>query len=715
MPVPLFATKLKNEILDDLAAASVTAATAAVAAVQAELDDEVIAAAASAEAAETAQTDAEAARDLAQEWAENPEDTAITGNPSGRSALHYAAKAAADIDAALASVNLEMAKSLYSGNDYRDGGAGWTPSGVDSSTFGATGLVQEEANVGGSFPIARVFKTVSGGVPVVAGHRYAMIEKFKLEADLAVSAVATMTWRSFLLGSTPSLAVAAKTYPVGALGSPVEHLAVTTFIQDTTKSTGNAYFDIASPKDSSNQNLATSTVKITRVYAMCVDLGVAGDPAYDLTDAELSLVFAELGLPYHPYTSVVDRAYFASEATLAQEADHSATSDLAAVATISEALRSPYKDKRILTLGHSLVSQVNWQPKLKTLLDLEGYSVQGTAGGTLQPKPAEDIKGMFSRAAMDTMLSGIANFNDVGAGGISTAGLTSALKLRTAATIFWTGANDSITDSAASPYKKLYVNKEFTESLKTKAVALSVGTYADTTAGLAATTNGQYFSTAGSITGWKKLYLRRDLGPAIAQIIYHYPEPATVVQADRIMTIAEQDEFEARNTSQGANAFLSEPLSGGLSVTYETLWHTMIRNYLDATLFDAVPEHRFFIVREPQAFWNYDGTLDFPQGYYEKNEVHRRVADRWSIPLIDLWAESGINIATRGWFIQVEDAGQLLIHINKKGGRQVASVIADRMRAHPPITFAGNETDGSKLGFPTTAAELSPWAADNVN
>lgn len=42
-----------------------------------------------------ARNEAESFRDLAREWAENPENTGITGLPGGRSALHHAAKAAA--------------------------------------------------------------------------------------------------------------------------------------------------------------------------------------------------------------------------------------------------------------------------------------------------------------------------------------------------------------------------------------------------------------------------------------------------------------------------------------------------------------------------------------------------------------------------------------------------------------------------------------------
>jgi hypothetical protein len=122
---------------------------------------------------------------------------------------------------------------------------------------------------------------------------------------------------------------------------------------------------------------------------------------------------------------------------------------------------------------------------------------------------------------------------------------------------------------------------------------------------------------------------------------------------------------------------------------------------------------RFFIVREPQAFWKYDGTLHWPQGHFEKNEVHRRVADRWGFPLLDLWSNSGINVGTRGTFLQIEGGGSLFIHLNDKGGRQCARYIAGEMLRHPPIDFTGT-IYGSNLGIPTAAADLTPWTPDGV-
>ena len=77
---------LLDEIDADVASAAASAATATT---QAGL------ASAARVGAETAQGLAEDARDLAQEWAVNPEDDPITGYPGEFSALHWAAKAAA--------------------------------------------------------------------------------------------------------------------------------------------------------------------------------------------------------------------------------------------------------------------------------------------------------------------------------------------------------------------------------------------------------------------------------------------------------------------------------------------------------------------------------------------------------------------------------------------------------------------------------------------
>lgn len=33
---------------------------------------------------------------------------------------------------------------------------------------------------------------------------------------------------------------------------------------------------------------------------------------------------------------------------------------------------------------------------------------------------------------------------------------------------------------------------------------------------------------------------------------------------------------------------------------------------------------------------------------------HARVADRCGLPLIDLWGEGRISLATRGWYLMVE-------------------------------------------------------------
>lgn len=605
-------------------------------------------------------------------------------------------------------------RSMFSGNDFRTGSTGWTVTGFDTTVYDASGLTASRAYAsGGTGWTGRILKTVSGGIALTAGHRYAMYADVSL-VNNGVSAVATVLSRPFLLTGPGSLTVGTR-LAVGAVGTPIRTRIVTVFDETTTGARGNPYFDLSNAKDAAAQSMAAFDITAVMVSYMIVDLGVSGSAFYSISAADLANVIPALGAPYHPYPSgLVALSQYAAVASVASHANEADSAATAVLATMAETTRSPWENRRILTIGHSLVSQVNWQPSLKKLLSLEGYSVQGTAGGTLQPKPSDGTKGMFSRTAMTSMLSGIINFNDAGAGGIGTVGLTTALKLRTAATIFWTGANDALMDLNNSPYGSLAANREKIESLEARVNALSVGHYASKSVGLAAVALGAYYTAPGAVTGFRIMYLKRNVGAGdFAQTIYHYPYAGQSFETDRIMTTAEQDEFEARNTSQGANAFLSEPLTNGFIVSYEALWHTMIANYMAATGFDTVKEHRWFIVREPQAFWSYDGTIDWPQGYYEKNEVHRRVADRWGIPLIDLWTESGINLATRGFFIQSESGSQLFIHINSAGGLQVANVVSRRMLQHPPLDFTGL-TSGTYTALPTIAADLSPWTADNV-
>lgn len=183
---------------------------------------------------------------------------------------------------------------------------------------------------------------------------------------------------------------------------------------------------------------------------------------------------------------------------------------------------------------------------------------------------------------------------------------------------------------------------------------------------------------------------------------------------DRIMTTAEQDEFETRNTTDGASAVLSDPLTGGLVVTYRTLMLTAIRNAIITLGLDDKPEHRMFIVREPQFFHDFDTTMDWGGSHWEKNEVHKTVADYWSLPLIDLWRNTGINIATRGWFMLNESSGDLQIHVNDKGGAVVAAEVEKVMDAHPFVDLSAI-SGGSNLGIPDNTSDNSPWIVDNTS
>ncbi|OOY25565.1 hypothetical protein BMI91_03925 [Thioclava sediminum] len=616
---------------------------------------------------------------------------------------------------ALAARSFSGMRSVFGGNDFRDGAAGWAISGADAVSWAPEGAEVARSLSGQSFGAMMIYKDVPGaGVDLVAGHRYALYADFDAEGDVAASGIDTLGWRPFVLQSTPGSAMDALRVQVGNTGAPIRHRVARCFTAETSATRGNPYIEFASPRDESDQNLLTLSLKLTLRCFMLVDLGVAGEPAFDLSETEVAEALARLGAPYHPLPETAQAISFdavrAVQTGYAQQAGQAARADLADMA---EALRSPWAGKRVITLGHSLVSQVMWQPHLREMLSLEGHSVRGISGGTLQPKPGEGVTGMFSRDYMAGLANDLINFSDATAGNATTLGLSAGVRDRSAATIFWLGANDGVTDLANAGYQTLALDGAQIAGLAAKAAALSVGHFAGPAEGLAATQAGAYFTAPGTQPGFDILYEHRNTGSAEAREVYHVPQPEIAYSCDRIMTEAEQDEFEARNAADGAAAFLSAPLSTGYIVTYEGLWHTMIANYLAASGFDGVPDHRLFIVREPQAFWSFDGTLDWPQGHFERNAVHARVADRWGIPLIDLWGESGINLATRGWYLAVEAGGDLLIHLNDRGGRLCANRVATRMAQFPPLDPAG-ASDGAALALPLDASGLAPWQPDNT-
>ena len=396
------------------------------------------------------------------------------------------------------------------------------------------------------------------------------------------------------------------------------------------------YLRVQTMRDSDNTVLSSYTVDIKVYSYMVIDLGVDGDEFYDV---DLDLFGESInnlgqywnGLPnrefnYANHSNTSTFSTLAEKATLADEATNSLTTDY---------VNDSWKNTRLLTVGHSLVSQQGWQNLVVDKLKMQGYSMYGVAGGTIQPKPqdAPPTLGMFSRDYVQDVISSSTNIT---AGGNSSVGLAS---VETHAIILWTGANDNI-------YSGL---------------ALSDG-------------------------------------------------------SDRIMTIAEQDEFELRNVNTPSTP-LNTALTTGLVVTYKTLYLTMVKNLVDGIVDSTTdniadrPEYRLFIVREPQNFREYDGTLDWGENHFEKNEIHKEVADQFSIPLIDLWNNSGINIWTRGMYLLVEDSNNLMIHLNDKGFEVCADYIAKFIKDYAPLDLSGT-SQGSNLGFPTSADDLSPWITD---
>lgn len=633
-----------------------------------------------------------------------------------------ATQAALDAKADAGSVILA---SMYDGNDTLDGATGWNFNNADSSTFDGNGwTITKNIRLADANNLT-VFKDVDGaGVYVEAGHRYAIYAEFTLESG-ADPVVASVEWDPFLQGEAASGPIAGKRLGVGAAGSPVRHKVVTSFVAPSSAQRLNVYATWKSLKDAANQNISDGDLTVVVRTLMMVDCGVDGDATFDLSDAELTTTISSLGAPYHPGPdNSVNLSVNAVSAIKASFADASETSELSDVATLANTVLSSFKDLRLISLGHSLVSLYGWQNYLTEMMDLEGVSFQGIDGGTIQPKPATGTPGMFSREYYQDLKNStesskaLLNIGDTSNNGIRVDGFPANIKDKTFATLFWDGANDIICDfaSVTGANDTLYLDGAYIPSMASRAIALSTGDYADTAAGQTATSGGQYYSVAGAVSGWKILY--KHIGafggdPAYARMIYHYPESdAVVYDTDRPMTIAEQDEFEARNLADGSNAFLSEPLSNGFVVTYEALEHTKYWNYYDAFGWNEVAGHNIFVVIEPQAFWVYDGTVDHPQALIEKNEVKRRVAHRWSFPIIDLQRDSGYNMATRGLYISNEASGGLQIHQTPIGGKHVASIIASRLKQFPPIDFTG--LAGTAMPLPTTAANLSPWDVDNV-
>lgn len=473
-----------------------------------------------------------------------------------------------------------------------------------------------------------VFSVIgSQNIPLVAGRRYA----FYVDMDLAGSGSGTTGldsggFKPFVNSATGAV-FPEKRLKIGRNGQAITHRSVALFDAVTTQTAGKAYFRFGYVwRDPADQAIFAFDVDVDIRTFMLVDLGVPGDVTYSLSEDQIGDMIHRMGAPYYPSPPArVPRAFDSVRSVYAKRAELSDVSTLATVATLAETLRSTWTGKHLLTIGHSLVSQQGWQAPLRSKLGLSGFSVRGTPGGTIAPKPlnATPTPGFFSRSYVQSVISDCTNSD----ASIGLSGKT------VDATIIWTGANDGIDSN----------------------------------------------------------FILQDPG------------------LDRIMSIAEQDEFESRNTSAPSTP-LSNALSTGLRPTYLTLYLTAIRNLIEGLGLGPRPEHRLFIVREPQAFHRYDGTLDWPSNHFEKNEIHKKVADYFGLPIIDLWNNSGINISTRGMFMSVEDSGNLMIHLNTKGGVQVMHHIAQVMMQHPPIDFTGI-SGGADLGFPTATTDLSPWNA----
>lgn len=518
---------------------------------------------------------------------------------------------------------LDELASLIPAPDFTAGQQGWVHVGAGDPTWGQDGAVWDAPNAT-STTLFRFYYPQA--ISLLAGHRYAIWADFDIVDLGGVEGQKMATFSPFVNG----LATAFPTKRV-PLDTPSRVASVITATESGTY--GNCYFSVGLPIiDASGNPVNPGDIRLTVRAVMLVDLGDSTSRSYSFGDAELGDAIWRLGgRPYYPkphrlprfcYSSVV-----AKYADRANESDHAIASDTAGLA---DAVKTGWEGKRILTIGHSLVSQLGWQGQVLERIGLAGYSSRGISGGTLQPKDG-GISGFFSRSYFQDV---IANSTNVTTGQNNSTGLAG---LDISATIIWLGANDGI---------------------------------------------------AGLSNGSHPLALESG--------------------ADRPMTIAEQDELEASVASNGAATALSSALSTGLTPTYFTLYMTAIRNFYEAMSFSESPGHQLFMVREPQAFWEFDGTLHWPEGHYQKNEIHKKVSDRFGIPLIDLWQTSSINMRTRGLYLAIESNGDLMIHLNDKGQRQIGRNVAEFLKSYPPVDFSGT-VSGTILPFPPV---LDPWNQD---
>ena len=537
----------------------------------------------------------------------------------------------AKVGTKLKNANLE---NIQPNGDFTTVNTGWQLPNAGSGTaaFTSDGIRVLETVVSTNSNQYRLNANITANRPnVLQNHRYVFY--IDLEVNTPTPEMDTFSAGAFLLSTTP-LIESENRYKVNQ-----RHFICLPFdVTVDTYETGLGrvpYFDIDVFRDADGQQLGDYEIDILIRSFRIIDLGVEGDEFYDADPAYLGETISKIE-PYWFGLSEAQLKYsnYANKSTYSERAESAVLADVSTTALKADNTTSGYEGKRLITVGHSLVSQQGWQTPLINELGMVAYAMRGTAGGTLQPNTVDGTLGMYSRDYVQSVITSSANQNlDLG---VSTIGLSA---FESSAIILWTGANDNIGTSGLT------------------------------------------------------LPLRRD-------------------GFDRIMTIAEQDEWDARVINSPAT-WIGAPLTTGFEPTYKSTYMTMVKNMIDGLVDSSGlaikdrPEYRIFMVREPQAFHEFDGTLDYPLFHFEKNEVHKEVADYFSIPLIDLWANSGINIWTRGTFLNIESGGDLMIHLNDKGYRVVADYIAKVMRQHPPLDYTGT-VFGTNLGFPTATDDLTP-------
>lgn len=278
-----------------------------------------------------------------------------------------------------------------SGYDMLQGQQSWITNG-GAWVWGASGAVMTALNTNPADTAAtnassRFYRVQP--LTLLAGHKYAYCVDMDLLGYSGTAGTDPLR-RTF----TPFINQSLTTFPEKVLNygvaTPVTVRTVFKTVNPlaANETTGNPYFGSNYSRYTSGGQLTyTFSEQITIRSLMIVDLGVAGDPFYDMSEDDLADAIYNLGIPKGtPWgTTTAPRNQRAMYAVNASRASHAVLADVATLAntaTLANAVVNRYNGKRFFSYGDSLVSIGNWQNPLGAATGM-AYTITGTAGGSI--------------------------------------------------------------------------------------------------------------------------------------------------------------------------------------------------------------------------------------------------------------------------------------------------------------------------------------------